>query len=85
MKESREKMEKVKTETRMKMMKVNLGLTAEQSARLEKHHSTMQEKMKALREDKNLNDEQKKKRQKNCIKNNRKNLRLSLQKSSYRK
>lgn len=85
MKESREKMEKVKGETRMKMMKVNLGLTAEQSVKLDKHHAALQEKMKAIREDKNLSDEQKKEKAKELHKKQQEELKTILTEEQLQK
>jgi Spy/CpxP family protein refolding chaperone len=68
--EQKAKMEKIKVEGEAKrkemgqkqasMMKERLGLTDDQSAKLSKHRTEMGEKMKAIRENKSLSDEQKK-------------------------
>ena len=49
-----------RSNTRMEKMKTDLGLSDEQSAKLKSSREAMAEKMKALREDKSLNDENKK-------------------------
>ena len=45
---------------RVERMKATLGLSDEQSAKLKSNHEVMAEKIKAIREDKSLNDESKK-------------------------
>jgi Spy/CpxP family protein refolding chaperone len=67
-KEQKDKMQQMKTEggakhkemagKRAGMMKEKLGLSDEQSAKLDKNRSEMMEKMKTIRENKSLSDEQ---------------------------
>lgn len=65
--EGRAKHEEMSKERAAKM-KSNLGLTDEQSAKMEKNRTEMAAKMKALREDKTINDEQRKEKAKELMK-----------------
>lgn len=50
-------------------MKTELGLTDAQSAKIESNRKEMGEKMKTIRENKSLSDEQKKEQMKELMKN----------------
>ena len=59
-------------------MKTRLGLSDEQSAKMEKNHAEMAEKIKALRENKSLNDENKKEQMKELMKGQREQMKSIL-------
>lgn len=98
--EQKAQLEKSKLERRAKMeerakarpdryrsdkMKTSLGLTDEQSAKLNSNRTAMQEKMKAIREDKSLNDEAKKEQVKELMKKQRENMRSILTEEQLKK
>ena len=93
--EQKAQLEKSKLERKVKMeerskgridkMKADLGLTDEQSAKLKSERTAMQEKMKAIREDKSLNDEAKKEQAKELMKKQRENMRSILTEEQKKK
>jgi Spy/CpxP family protein refolding chaperone len=66
-------------------MKAELGLTAEQSAKMDKNRAEMGQKMKAIREDKNLNDDQKRDKTKELMKQQKENMKSILTKEQMDK
>ncbi len=81
LKKSREE-QKVKTEEMMKKrgekMKTELNLTVDQSAKLDKSRKELGDKMKALRENKTLSDEQRQTQMKELMKSHRDNMKTIL-------
>ena len=69
----------------MEKMKTDLGLTDEQSAKLKSDRTAMQEKMKAIREDKSLNDEAKKEQVKELMKKQKEDMRSILTEEQLKK
>jgi Spy/CpxP family protein refolding chaperone len=82
--ERKVKMEE-RSKTRMDKMKTSLGLTEEQSAKLNSNRAAMQEKMKAIREDKSLNDEAKKEQAKELMKKQKADMRSILTEEQLKK
>lgn len=80
---------KAKGEERMKQgaekMKEHLGLTPEQSAKLDKSRKETGEKMKAIRENKSLSDEQKKEQVKDVMKKQKENMKSILTEEQMKK
>jgi len=80
---------KVKHEAMMKQrgekMKTHLGLTADQSSKLEKSRIEMGEKMKAIRENKTLNDEKRKEQMKELMKKQKENMKSILTEEQLKK
>lgn len=70
---------------RAERMKTNLGLTDEQSSRMESSRKEMGEKMKAIRENKSLSDEQKKEQLKELHKKQKENMKSILTKEQLEK
>jgi hypothetical protein len=70
---------------RMEKMKTRLGLSEEQSARLEKSRTDMGNRMKELRENKSLSDEQKKEQMKELMKQRKKQLKSILTEEQLQK
>lgn len=81
--------QKAKREEHMKKgaerMKEHLGLTAEQSAKLDKSRKETGEKMKAIRENKSLSDEQKKEQVKEVMKKQKENMKSVLTEEQLKK
>ena len=80
--EKNKEQDKVKREEygkkRAEMMKTRLGLTDDQSAKMEKNHKDLMEKMKALREDKSLSEEKKREQMRELLKSQRESLKSIL-------
>lgn len=80
---------KAKHEERLKeklvKMKSHLGLTDEQSARMEKNRTEIAAKMKALREDKAFSDEQRKEKAKELMKQQKESLKSILTEEQLKK
>jgi Spy/CpxP family protein refolding chaperone len=80
---------KARQEEKMKVkayqMKIHYGLTDEQSARMEKSHKEMAEKMKALRENKSLSDEKKREEIKELMKKQQENTKSILTEEQLQK
>ncbi len=66
-------------------MKTELGLSEKQSAQMESSHKAMIEKMKALREDKSLNDDAKKEKVKELRTKQKDELKLILTDEQFKK
>ncbi|MEP7374834.1 MAG: Spy/CpxP family protein refolding chaperone [Chitinophagaceae bacterium] len=82
--ERKTKMEE-RSKARMEKMKTSLGLSDDQSAKLQTNHAAMQEKMKAIREDKSLNDEAKKEQVKELLKKQKEDMRSTLTEEQLKK
>lgn len=88
-------LEKMKTEgkakhdemdkQRMEKMKTRLGLTGEQSAKMGANRKEMGEKMKAIRENKSLSDEQRKEQMKEMMKKQKENMKSILTEDQLKK
>lgn len=88
-------LEKIKTEQKAKQgdrmkqgadkMKEHLGLTAEQSAKLDKNRKETSEKMKAIRENKSLSDEKKREEIKEVMKKQKENMKSVLTEEQLKK
>lgn len=80
---------KARTEDMMKKrsegMKTRLGLTDEQSAKFEKSRKETAEKMKALREDKNMSEEKKREQMKEIMKNQKESMKSILTEEQMQK
>jgi Spy/CpxP family protein refolding chaperone len=93
--EQKAQMEKMKAEGKVKheamgkergdKMKTALGLTDEQSAKLQSNRKEMGEKMKSLRESKSLSDEQKKEQMKELMKKQRDSMKSILTEEQLKK
>jgi Spy/CpxP family protein refolding chaperone len=93
--EQKAQIEKSKTEQKEKMkemgkqraekMKTELGLSDEQSAKLEANRNEIGEKMKSIREDKALNDEQKKEKIKEVMEGNKEKMKSILTEEQLKK
>ena len=66
-------------------MKERLGLTDDQSAKMEANRKAMGEKMKAIRENKSLSDEQKKEQMKELFKKQQDNMKSILTEEQLKK
>jgi Spy/CpxP family protein refolding chaperone len=82
--ERKAKMEE-RSKARMDKMKTNLGLSDEQSAKLKSERAVVQEKMKAIREDKSLDDQAKKEHVKELMKKQKENMRSILTEEQLKK
>lgn len=93
--EQKAQMEKMKIEAKEKhgamakkggeRMKTQLGLTDEQSAKMDSHRKEMGEKMKSIRENKSLSDEQKKEQMKSLMKTQKENMKSILTEDQLKK
>ncbi|MGB3089962.1 MAG: hypothetical protein WBB20_08350, partial [Chitinophagaceae bacterium] len=66
-------------------MKTELGLTDAQSAKIESNRKEMGEKMKTIRENKSLSDEQKKEQMKELMKKQKENMKSVLTEEQLKK
>jgi hypothetical protein len=66
-------------------MKQTLNLTDEQSAKLKTNREAMQQKIKSIREDQSLNDESKKEKVKELMKQQKENMRSILTEDQLKK
>jgi Spy/CpxP family protein refolding chaperone len=82
--ERKAKMEE-RSKARMDKMKADLGLTDEQSSKLKSERAVMGEKMKAIREDKSLDDQAKKEQAKELKKKQKENMRSILTEEQLKK
>lgn len=67
------------------MMKTRLGLTDEQAAKMEQNRKTMGDKMKALRENKSLNEDARREQVKEIMKEHKENLKSILTEEQLKK
>ena len=70
---------------RSERMKTELGLTDAQSAKIESNRKEMGEKMKTIRENKSLSDEQKKEQMKELMKKQKENMKSVLTEEQLKK
>ena len=80
-----EKSREEKSKARMEKMKTDLGLSDDQSAKLKSNHEAMAEKMKAIRENKSLNDETKKEQVNELKKKQKENMKSILTEEQLKK
>ena len=78
MKTDRKALQEVDAKARAEKMKIRLGLSDEQSAKMEKNRKEMSEKMKALRENKSISEEKKREDMKELMKNQRESMKSIL-------
>lgn len=78
MKQNREATHKVDAKARMEKMKIRLGLTDNQVAQMEKGRTETMTKVKAIRENKSLSDDQKKDQVKELMKQRKESLKTIL-------
>lgn len=93
--EQKDKMTKLRAEGKAKheergkqmseKMKTELGLSADQSAKMDKSRAEMQQKMKALHEDKNLTDDQRKEGMKELMKQRKESMKSILTEEQLKK
>jgi Spy/CpxP family protein refolding chaperone len=76
---------KERGENRGQRMKTELNLTADQSAKLDASRKAMSEKMRSIREDKALTDEQKKEKSKELMKQQKESLKSILTEEQLQK
>ena len=74
MKTERKQMREVDAKARLEKMKVHLGLTDDQVVKLSKNREEMEQKMKAIRENKSLDDAAKKEQAKELMKSNKEKM-----------
>ena len=85
MKRERAEKRKADNNARMEKMKTRLNLTDEQVAKMKKNHEEMGEKFKALREDKNLGEDQKRDKMKELMKEQKEKTKSILTKEQQEK
>lgn len=85
MKSDRIAMHEVDAKARAEKMKIHLGLTDEQAAKIEKNRIEMSGKMKAIRENKSLSDEKKREEMRELMKNQRENMKSVLTEEQQKK
>jgi Spy/CpxP family protein refolding chaperone len=85
MKEDRKSVRKVDQQARMEKMKIRLGLSDDQVAKLSKSRTELDEKMKALRENKSLTDDQRKEQFKELRKKQKENFKSILTEEQLKK
>lgn len=85
MKKDRQLKQRDMMKKRAERMKTHLGLTDEQSAKLEKSRKEMGEKMKAIRENKSLSDIQKREEMRELAKQHHENLKSILTEEQLKK
>jgi len=82
--ERKAKMEE-RSKARMDKMKTDLGLSDEQLVKLKSERAVMQEKMKAIREDKSLDDQAKKEQAKDLLQKQKESMRSILTEDQLKK
>jgi Spy/CpxP family protein refolding chaperone len=70
---------------RVEMMKTRLGLTDEQSAKLQKNHKDLEQQMRSIHENKSLTDDQRKEQMKNLMQKNKESLKSILTEEQLKK
>jgi hypothetical protein len=78
MKIEKKAMHEVDAKARLEKMKIHLGLSQEQASKIEKNRKEMAEKMKAIRENKSLNDEKRREEMKELMKKQKENMKSIL-------
>lgn len=85
MKEDKKAMHQVDAKARLEKMKIHLGLTDDQTAKLSINRTKMAEKMKALRENKSLSDEKKRAEMKELMKQQQESMKSILTEEQLKK
>jgi len=85
MKAEHKAMNEIDAKARMEKMKLHLGLTDEQAARMKKSHTEMAEKMKALREDDKMDAEKKKEKMKELMEKQKEQMKSILTEEQMKK
>lgn len=85
MKAERKAMGEIDAKARMEKMKLHLGLTDDQAARMKKSHIEMAEKMKALREDDKMDAEKKKEQMRELMKKQKEQMKSILTEEQMKK
>lgn len=85
MKTEQKAMHEIDAKARAEKMKLKLGLSDEQSAKLQKNRTEMAEKIKAIRENKSLSDEKKKEEMKELMKKQKENMKSILTEEQMKK
>lgn len=84
-KENQKKMREIDDKARAEKMKVRLGLSDEQAAKMQQNRAETMSKMKAIRENKSLSEEQKKTEIKNLMKAQKENTKSILTEEQLKK
>ena len=85
MKTEHKAMMEIDAKARMEKMKLHLGLTDEQAAKMNKNRTEMMEKMKALREDDKMGAEKKKEQMKDLMKKQKEQMKSLLTEEQMKK
>lgn len=85
MKEEKKAMHQVDAKARLEKMKIHLGLTDDQAAKLSTNRTKMAEKMKALRENKSLPEEKKRAEMKELMKQQQESMKSILTEEQLKK
>lgn len=85
MKTEKKAMHEVDAKARMEKMKIHLGLTQEQTAKMEKNRKEMGDKMKAIRENKSLSDDKKRDEMKELMKKQKESMKSILTEEQLKK
>ncbi|HMK27530.1 MAG TPA: hypothetical protein VK483_15970 [Chitinophagaceae bacterium] len=85
MKAEHKAMGEIDSKARMEKMKLHLGLTDEQAAKMKKSHTELAEKMKALREDDKMDAEKKKEKMKELMEKQKEQLKSILTEEQMKK
>lgn len=85
MKTDRKALHEVDAKARAEKMKIRLGLSDEQSAKMEKNRREMSEKMKALRENKSISEEKKREDMKELMKKQKESMKSILTEEQQKK
>ena len=85
MKAEQKAFHEIDAKARMEKMKLRLGLSDEQAAKMQQNRTEMTEKMRSIRENKSLNDEQKKEQIKELLKSNKEKMKSILTEEQLKK
>jgi hypothetical protein len=85
MKEERKKMAEIDANARMEKMKLRLQLSNEQAEKMKKQRSELQQKIKALHENKSLNMQQKREEMKKLMENQKQEMKSILNEEQLKK
>jgi len=85
MKEEKKAMHEVDAKARLEKMKIHLGLTDDQAAKLSKNRTEMAEKMKAIRENKSITEEKKREEMKELAKKQQEAMKSILTEEQLKK
>ena len=85
MKAEHKAMNEIDAKARMEKMKIHLGLTDEQAAKMKKSHTEMAEQMKSLREDDKMDSEKKKEKMKELMEKQKEQMKSILTEEQMKK